>query len=169
MKMTFAICALTLLCGCSQPAPPAPSSPAAVTTASPVNEDMAALKGNSVKDLTVTPYGGMSKDLDEQLKGKIDSSGGAFVPLIDVKSPETFMVAFIPGVSGEQLDARTSQQLVVSGTLKPVEDATVVKAVEAKMAGKWLQQDGKYVYLVVEGDPWPSAAPSTSPTPQGTP
>ena len=55
----------------------------------------------------------------------------------------------------------------MSGTLKPLEDAGAVKAVESKLGGKMLQQDGKYVYLVVEGDPWPAVA--ASPTPQGTP
>jgi hypothetical protein len=170
MKMTFAICILTLLCGCSQPpAPPASSTPAASVSAAPANEDMAALQGTEVKDLTVTPFGGMSKELDTMLQGKTDSSGGAFVPVIDVLKPDTFMVAFVPGVTGEQLDARPSQQLKVSGTLKPMTDEATVKAVEGKMAGKWLQHEGKAVYLVLQQDPWPATPGGATPTPQVTP
>ncbi|MBT9586519.1 hypothetical protein IV102_24460 [bacterium] len=168
MKMTFVICVLTILCGCSQPTTPlATSTPVAVAIETPANQDMAALKGSAVKDLTVAPFGGMSKDLDTLLKGKTESSGGAFVPVMDVKKPETFMMVFIGGATAEQLDSRPVQQLVVSGTLKPIEDDATVKAVEAKMSGKWLQHEGKHVYLVAEGDPWP-AAPAT-PTPRVTP
>ena len=123
------------------------------------------MTGPTVKDLTVAPFAGMSKELDSLLKDKTESSGGAVVPLADVKSPDHVLLAFIPGVTAEQLDSRTSQQLKVSGALKPLEDSTA-KAVEAKLGGKLLQQSGKYVYLVVEGDPWPAAG---APTPAVTP
>lgn len=164
--MTFALCILTLLCGCSQPpAPPAPSAAPQALSAPPANSDLAGLKGSQVKQLQVTPFiADNGKDLAAILKGKLGETG-AIVPLIDINKPDVFVVGVFPALTPEKVGP--SQPIIVSGTLKPLEDAGAVKAVESKLGGKMLQQDGKYVYLVVEGDPWPAVA--ASPTPQGTP
>ncbi len=164
MKKTMALCLLTLLCGCSQPAPPAVSgTPVAAT---PVTQDFSSLKDKSIKDLAVAPFGGFSKDLSALLGTKLEPGKGAYVPLMEPSSGSKFIIAFIPGVDPAEVDGRTAGQMKVSGQLKPIEDAGLAKSVEGKLGGSLFQQDGKPVYLVLESDPWPAGA---APTPKGTP
>lgn len=165
MKKTLALCVLTMLCGCSQPAPPAASgTPVAAT---PVSQDFTSLKDKSVKDFAVAPFGGMSKDLSNLVGTKLESGKGAYVPMMEPSSGNKFVIAFIPGADPGEIDGRTASQLKVSGQLKPIEDAALVKSLEGKLGGSLFQQDGKPVYLLLASDPWPSAG--AAPTPKGTP
>ena len=166
MNKTLALCFLTLLCGCSQPASPGASgTPAAVAT--PANQDFSALTDKTVKDFPVAPFGGMSKDLAGILGTKLESDKGAFVPMLDTKSGSKFVLAFIPGADPTEVDGRQPSQMKVSGQLKPIEDAGLAKTLEGKLGGSLLQLAGKPVYLVVDQDPWPAGG--ATPTPKGTP
>lgn len=165
MKKTFALCLLTLLCGCSQPAPPAASgTPVAAT---PVTQDFSTLKGKTVKDFTIAPFGGLSKDLSSLVATKLEAGKGAYVPFIEPSSGNKFVLAFIPGADPTEVDARTAGPMKVSGQFKSIEDAALAKSLEGKLGGSLFQQDGKPVYLVLESDPWPAAG--TTPAPKGTP
>ena len=166
MKKTLALCLLTLLCGCSQPAPPAASG-TPVASASPVTQDFSSIKDKSVKDFSMAPFGGMSKDLSVLIGSKLESGKGAYVPFMEPSSGNKVIIAFIPGADATEVDARTASQMKVSGQLKPIEDAALVKSVEGKLGGSLFQQDGKPVYLLLANDPWPPAG--AAPTPKGTP
>lgn len=165
MKKTLALCLLTLLCGCSQPAPPAVSgSPVAAT---PVTQDFSSVKDKTVKELAVAPFGGMSKDLSALVGTKLESGKGAYVPMMEPSSGNKVILAFLPGADAVEVDARTAAQLKVSGQLKPIEDAALVKSLEGKLGGTLFQQDGKPVYLLLDSDPWPVGV--ATPAPKGTP
>ena len=165
MKKTMALCLLTLLCGCSQPAPPAVSgTPVAAT---PVTQDFSSLKDKSVKDFSVAPFGGFSKDLSALVGTKLEAGKGAYVPMMEPSSGSKFILAFIPGVDPAEVDGRTAGQMKVTGQLKTIEDAGLAKSIEGKLGGSLFQQDGKPVYLVLDSDPWPTAG--AAPTPKGTP
>lgn len=165
MKKTLALCLLTLLCGCSQPAPPAVSgTPVAAT---PVTQDFSTLKGKAVKDLAVAPFGGMSKDLSALIGTKLESGKGTYVPLMEPSSGNKVIIAFLSGADAAEVDARTSGPLKVSGQFKSIEDAALAKSLEGKLGGSLFQQDGKPVYLVLESDPWPAGG--ATPNSKGTP
>ncbi|MBX3171993.1 MAG: hypothetical protein KF760_31590 [Candidatus Eremiobacteraeota bacterium] len=159
MKKTLALCLLTLLCGCSQPAPPAASgTPVAAT---PVTQDFSTLTGKTVKDFTIAPFGGLSKDLSTLVGAKLEAGKGAYVPFIEPSSGNKFVVAFIPGADPAEVDSRAAGPLKVSGQFKSIEDGALAKSLEGKLGGSLFQQDGKPVYLLLDSDPWPA--------PKGTP
>ena len=166
MKKTLALCILTLLCGCTQPAPPAASgTPAAAT---PVSQDFSGIKDKSLKDLAVAPFGGMSAELSGLVGTRLEAGKGAYVPMMEASSGNKFVLAFIPGLDPAEADKRAAGgQLKISGQLKPIEDASLAKALEGKLGGSLFQFEGKPVYAVLTGDPLPPAG--ATPTPKGTP
>ncbi|MBS2035009.1 hypothetical protein JST97_08470 [bacterium] len=168
MKKTLALCLLTLLCGCTQPAPPAASGTPATATP-PVSQDFSGIKDKSIKDLTVAPFGGMSAELAGLVGTKLESEKGAYVPMMEASSGNKFVLAFIPGLDPAEADKRAGGQLKISGQLKPIEDAALAKSLEGKLGGSLFQFDGKPVYAVLNGDPFPSAGAASTPTPKGTP
>lgn len=168
MKKTLAFCFLTLLCGCTQPAPPAASgTPVAAT---PVSQDFSGIKDKSVKDFAVAPFGGMSAELSGIVGAKLESGKGAYVPMMEASSGNKVLLAFIPGLEPAEADKRAgSGQLKISGQLKPIEDAGLAKAVEGKLGGSLFQFEGKPVYVVLTEDPLPAAGAPATPTAKGTP
>lgn len=175
MKIKLALCCLTLLYGCSNSAPPAPSGTSSVSASPTASTNFSDIKGQSVEGIKGTPFGGQSAALGPVIGTKLAAAKGAYFPLLQVDAPEQMLLVFVPGASPEELDKRASANLVVSGTLKPIEDAALTSAIESKMSGaKLFQKDGKPMYLEASGDPWPAAGSATAtpgamPADTGTP
>jgi hypothetical protein len=157
MKNTLALLTFgLLLTGCSQTPPPvaAPSAAPAVASSTPAAPNFDQLKGEQVTDLPVAPYVGQCVALEAKIKDKLGSAKGTFVPLLEVTDPSHVMLGFVPGVTAKQLDARSNQPLKVSGQLKPIEDADLVKSLEAHLSGKLFKRGERAFYLELSSDPW---------------
>lgn len=115
----------------------------------------------------MAPFGGMSKDLSALVGTKLESGKGAYVPLMEPSSGNQVIIAFLSGADAAEVDARNSGPMKVSGELKTIDDAALAKTLEGKLGGSLFQQDGKPVYLLLDGDPWPTGA--ATPAPKGTP
>lgn len=175
MKRTFSHTALGVcgwllglaLLGCGQ-TPPGPSSSASPrpvsTPAVAANEKFSDIQGEQVTGLSVAPFSGHSVALNKLTEGKLGS--GALVPLMESKNPENVLLGLVPGAKPEELDARNAtQQLVVSGVLKPIEDDALVAAIEKEITGKLWRREGKAFYVELAQDPWPAATPLARETP----
>lgn len=165
MRTKLALCCLTLLYGCSNPAPPAPTGSPSVSASPTAATNFSDIQGQSVEGIKGTPLtGGTSATLEPVIGTKLASNPGAYFPLLQVDAPDQVLLVFVPGVTPAELDKRPSANLTVSGTLKPIEDAALANTIGTKISGgKLFQKDGKPVYLEASSDPWPAGGSTASP------